>query len=338
MLKRKLLTVLSSVLLVLSVSACGGGAATAPGAAPQGGEATSGGGAEQKFLTIATGGSSGPYYTLGGAMAKIYKDKLGYNASVQSTGASVENINLIKAKKADVAFVMSDVTTFAYAGQENFKEGGAIKDLRAMAGLYLNYVQIVTLKDRNIKSVADLKGKRVGVGAPNSGVEVNARMVLAGHGITYDDIKADYLSYAEAIEQLKNNTIDAAFVTSGLPNSTVIDLSTTKDVEIVPIKKEDVDKMAQQYPFFVSAEIPAGLYKNDQPIQTAAIRNILLVRSDLSDDQVYKLTKTFFDEMPTLKAAHNAANEIDVKEAGKNLVVPLHPGAEKYYKEVGALN
>lgn len=337
MMKNKMLTILSSVLLVLTVSACGGQSTTAPKAGESGG-AAAGSGAEQKFLTIATGGSSGPYYTLGGAMAKIYKEKLGYNASVQSTGASVENINLLKAKKADVAFVMSDVTTFAYAGQENFKEGGAIKDLRAMAGLYLNYVQIVTLKDRNIKSVADLKGKRVGVGAPNSGVEVNARMVLAGHGISYDDIKADYLSYAEAIEQLKNNAIDAAFVTSGLPNSTVIDLSTTKDVDIVPIKKEDVEKMKQQFPFFVSAEIPAGLYKNDQPIQTAAIRNILLVRNDLSDDQVYKLTKTFFEEMEALRAAHSAAKEIDVKEAGKNLVVPLHPGAEKYFKEVGALN
>jgi TRAP transporter TAXI family solute receptor len=330
---KKMLNILSSALLVLSVAACSSPSSPAPG-----GDNASGGGSEQKFLTIATGGSSGPYYTLGGAMAKIYKDKLGYNASVQSTGASVENINLLKTKKADMAFVMSDVASFAYNGQENFKDAGAIKDLKAMAGLYLNYVQIVTLKDRNIKSVADLKGKRVGVGAPNSGVEVNARMVLAGHGLTYNDIKADYLSYAEAVEQLKNNTIDAAFVTSGLPNSTVIDLMTTKDVEIVPINKEDVEKMAQQFPFFVSAEIPAGLYKNDQPVPTAAIRNLMLVRSDLSDDQVYKLTKTFFENLDTLKGAHSAAKEIEPKEAGSNLVVPLHPGAEKYFKEIGALN
>jgi TRAP transporter TAXI family solute receptor len=328
-----MLTILSSTLLVLSVAACSSQSSPAPG-----GGSASGGAAEQKFLTIATGGSSGPYYTIGGAMAKIYKDKLGYNASVQSTGASVENINLLKTKKADMAFVMSDVASFAYNGQENFKDTGAVKDLKAMAGLYLNYVQIVTLKDRNIKSVADLKGKRVGVGAPNSGVEVNARMVLAGHGLTYNDIKADYLSYAEAVEQLKNNTIDAAFVTSGLPNSTVIDLMTTKDVEIVPIKKEDVEKMAQQFPFFVPAEIPAGLYKNDQPVPTAAIRNLMLVRGDLSDDQVYKLTKAFFENLDTLKGAHSAAKEIDPKEAGKNLVVPLHPGAEKYFKEIGALN
>lgn len=332
---KKMLSVLSSALLALTVAACGSPAANQGGAAAPGDSAAPAAG-EQKFLTIATGGSSGPYYTIGGAMAKVYKEKLGYNASVQSTGASVENINLLKTKKVDMAFVMSDVASFAYNGQENFKEGGAIKDLKAMAGLYLNYVQIVTLKDRNIKSVADLKGKRVGVGAPNSGVEVNARMVLAGHGITYDDIKADYLSYAEAIEQLKNNAIDAAFVTSGLPNSTVIDLMTTKDVEIVPIQPADVEKMAQQFPFFVTAEIPAGLYKNDKPVPTAAIQNIMLVRGDLSEDQVYKLTKSFFDNMDAFKQAHNAAKDIDVKKAAKDLVVPLHPGAEKYYKEVGA--
>ncbi|UFJ39979.1 TAXI family TRAP transporter solute-binding subunit [Brevibacillus humidisoli] len=319
-----------SMLLALMAIGCSSPAGTGVSGSGSGG---TGGAGEQAFLTIATGGSSGPYYTIGGALAKVYKDKLGYNASVQSTGASVENVNLLKAKKVDMAFAMSDVVTFAYNGEEGFKESGAIKELRAMAGLYLNYVQIITLKDRNIKSVADLKGKRVGVGAPNSGVEVNARMVLAGHGITYDDITPDYLSYAEAVEQLKNNAIDAAFVTSGLPNATVLDLMTTADVEIVPIQSADVDKLAATYPFFVKAEIPAGIYNNDQPIPTAAIRNVMLVRSDLSEEQVYSLTKTFFENLQTLQEAHNAAKNISQEEAGKNLVVPLHPGAEKYYNE-----
>jgi len=326
-----------SVLVALSVIGCGSSTGTGGGntgtAASGGGSGGGGGGGEQKFLTIATGGSSGPYYTIGGAMAKVYKDKLGYNASVQSTGATVENVNLLKTKKVDLAFAMSDAVSFAYNGEENFKESGPVKDLRAMAGLYLNYVQIITLKDRNIHSVYDLKGKRVGVGAPNSGVEVNARMVLAGHGITYDDITPDYLSYAEAVEQLKNNAIDAAFVTSGLPNATVIDLMTTADVEIVPIQPEDVDKLAEKYPFFVKADIPAGVYENDQPIPTAAIHNIMLVRSDLSEEQVYALTKAFFENLQTLQDAHSAAKDISLEEAGKNLVVPLHPGAEKYYKE-----
>lgn len=318
-----------SVLLSLALLATGCGQQSSPSNTT----ATTAGGKEQKFLTIATGGSSGPYYTIGGAMAKLFNEKIGYNSSVQSTGASVENINLLKAKKVDVAFVMSDVATFAFNGTENFKEGGPVKSIAAMSGLYPNVVQIITLKDRNIKSVHDLKGKRVGVGAPNSGVEVNARMVLAGHGITYKDIKVDYLSYSEAVEQMKNGNIDAAFVTSGLPNATVIDLMTSREVEIVPIQKVDIEKMKKEFPFFTAIEIPAGTYKNDKPIPTAAIQNILLVRSDMSEDQVYKLTKTFFDNMEELRKAHSAMKDVKLEEAGKNLVVPLHPGAEKYFKE-----
>lgn len=329
---KKMISILTGVLLVLSAAT---GCVSSTG--NTGNTGTGGDVREQKFVTIATGGSSGPYYTLGGALAKIYKEKLGYHTSVQSTDGTVENINLLKAKKVEIAFAMSDVASFAFKGEENFKDSGPVKDLRAIAGLYLNYVQIVTLKEKNIKSVADLKGKRVGIGAPNSGVEVNARMVLGGHGITYNDIKPEYLSYAEAIEQLKNGTIDAAFVTSGLPNSTVIDLSTTKNVEIVPIQAADLGKMAKQFPFFVQAEIPAGVYKNEKPIPTAAIRNILLVRGDLSDEQVYKVTKMLFENLGDLKAAHSAAKEIDANNAWKDLVVPLHPGAEKYYKEAGKL-
>ncbi|MFC4766808.1 TAXI family TRAP transporter solute-binding subunit [Effusibacillus consociatus] len=329
---KKMISCLTGALLILSV-ATGCTSSTENARTP----GTGGDMKEQKFVTIATGGSSGPYYTLGGALARIYQEKLGYHTSVQSTDGTVENINLLKAKKADIAFGMSDVASFAYKGEENFKDSGPVTDLKAIAGLYLNYVQIIALKEKNIKSVADLKGKRVGVGAPNSGVEVNARIVLGGHGITYNDIKPDYLSYAEAIEQLKNGTIDASFVTSGLPNSAVIDLSKEKTVEIVPIQAADIEKMTKQFPFFVQAEIPPGVYKNEKPIPTAAIRNILLVRGDLSEEKVYKITKLFFENLGDLQAAHSAAKEIDVNHAWKNLVVPLHPGAEIYYKEVGKL-
>ena len=211
---------------------------------------------------------------------------------------------------------------------------GPVQHLSSMAGLYLNYVQIVTLKDRAIHSVNDLKGKRVGVGAPNSGVEVNARMILGEHGITYRDIRPEYLSYAEAIDQLKNNAIDAAFVTSGLPNSAVLDLQSTNEVVIVPIQSEAIEKLTKQFPFFEKAQLPEGIYKNDQPIPTVAIRNILLVRSDLTEDQVYNLTKAFFENLDVLQEAHEAANQIDRREAGKDLVVPLHPGAAKFYKEM----
>lgn len=326
---KKTIILLCCVMLALAVAVAG------CGQQPKGdsGAAPAKDSKEQKFLTIAAGGSSGPYYIIGGAMAKIFNEKLGYNSSVQSTGASVENINLLKTKKVDVAFVMSDVATFAVNGTENFKEGGPVKNISALSGLYPNVVQIITLKDRNIKSVYDLKGKRVSVGAPNSGVEVNARMVLGGHGLSYKDMKVDYLSYSESVEQMKNGNIDAAFVTSGLPNATVIDLMSSRDVQIVPIRKEDIEKMKKEFPFFTALEIPAGMYKNDKPIPTAAIRNILLVRSDMTEDQVYKLTKTYFENMEDLRKAHGAMKEVKLEEAGKDLVVPLHPGAEKYYKE-----
>lgn len=330
---KKMISILTGFLLMLSAAT---GCVSSTGNAENMRNTGTGGDVrEQKYVTIATGGSSGPYYTLGGALAKIYKEKLGYHTSVQSTDGTVENINLLKAKKVEIAFAMSDVASFAFKGEENFTDIGPVKDLRAIAGLYLNYVQIVTLKEKNMKSVSDLKGKRVGVGAPNSGVEVNARMVLAGHGITYNDIIPEYLSYTEAIEQLKNGTIDAAFVTSGLPNSTVIDLSTTKNVEIVPIQAANLEKMVKQFPFFVQAEIPVGVYKNEKQIPTAAIRNILLVRGDLPDEQVYQVTKMLFENLGELQAAHSAAKEVNVNNAWKDLVVPLHPGAEKYYKEAG---
>lgn len=290
---------------------------------------------EQTYLTIATGGVSGPYYTIGGALAKVYKEKMDYNAAVRSTDGSVENVNLLESNQADLAFAMSDAASFALGGEESYQDNGPARHIKAIAGLYLNYVQIVTLKDQGIQTVYDLKGKRVGVGAPDSGVELNARMILKEHGITYQDIKPEYLSYNEAIEQLKNNTIDAAFVTSGLPNAAVLDLQKSKEVVIVSIQRSMIDHLTKRFPFFVKAELLSGVYANVRPVPTVAIRNILLVRSDLTNDQVYKITKTFFENLHVLQGSHEAAKEINRREAGKNLVVPLHPGAERYYEEMG---
>ncbi|RNB56913.1 TAXI family TRAP transporter solute-binding subunit [Brevibacillus gelatini] len=288
----------------------------------------------QPFLTIATGGASGPYDLIGGALAKVYHNQLGYKTAVRSSDGSVENVHLLESGKADVAFAMSDAASFAMGGLESFQASGPAVHVKAIAGLYLNYVQIVTRKDRDIHTVYDLKGKRVGVGAPDSGVEVNARMILNEHGITYNDLQPEYLSYAEAIEQLKNNAIDAAFVTSGLPNSAVLDLQVSHDVVIVPILPADIEKLTKRFAFFEKAQIPPGIYQNDKAVPTVAIRNILLVRSDMGEEQVYQLTKTFFANLDALQAAHEAAKQIDRQTAGKELVVPLHPGAARYYAEL----
>ncbi|WP_372714451.1 TAXI family TRAP transporter solute-binding subunit [Ilyobacter sp.] len=286
------------------------------------------------FVTIATGGSSGAYFALGGAISNQLNQKVeGINSSVQSTGASAVNATLLGTEKVELAFAMNDVVSYAYTGTEVFQEKGKVENLRGIAAMYPNFVQLVTVEKTGIKEVSDLKGKRVGVGAPGSGTEVNARQILKAHGITYDDIKADYLSYAEAIEQMKNGAVDAAFLTSGLPNSTIMDLATTQDVKIVPIRKEAVENLAKEYPFYASEVIPAGTYDNEEDVETAAVQTLLVTRADLSDDLVYNITKTIFENLDALRETHSAANSIKLESVRKGMPIPLHPGAEKYFNE-----
>jgi len=171
------------------------------------------------------------------------------------------------------------------------------------------------------------------VGAPNSGVELNARMILNSVGITYNEMKVDYLSYAESVEQMKNGTVDAAFVTSGLPNATVIDLMNSREIQVVAITPKDMEQIRKKYPFFISYQIPAGL-QNPTPINTAAVQNVLIVRSGMDENQVYKITKLIYENLDALKKAHSAMKDVNIIEDSKNLLVPLHPGAARYYKEV----
>lgn len=286
---------------------------------------------ETKFATIATGGASGPYNIIGTALAEKYSKDYGVNSKTQTTGASVENINLLKQEKVEMAFVMSDVLSQAVNGEESFTE--KIDSVQQIATLYPNYVQIVASEKSNINSFEDLKGKRIAVGAQNSGVEVNARQLLEGHGITYDDVKVDYLGYAEAADALKSGKLDAAFLTSGIPNSSLMELEQGFDLKLVPIEKDVIEEMAADKPYFVSLVIPAGTYGNKEDIPTAAIMNALVVRADLSEGDVYKLTKSFFEDLEGLANAHQAAKEISIETAQEGLVAPLHPGAKKYFDE-----
>ncbi|MBM7618816.1 TRAP transporter TAXI family solute receptor [Bacillus tianshenii] len=288
-------------------------------------------GLETNIVTIATGGSSGPYNIIGTALANEYSDEFGINSKSQATGASVENINLIKEGKIEMAFVMSDVLTEAVNGTGNFSE--KVENVEQVATLYPNFVQIVTTADSGIETIEDLVGKRVAVGDQNSGVEVNARNLLAGHGITYDDIQVDYLGYAEAADGLKSGSIDAAFLTSGLPNASVLELSKTLDIKMVSVDPANIEKLAKDQPYFVAMDIPADTYGNAEAVPTAAIMNALVVSSELSEDDVYKLTKSFFDNLETLGNAHQAATEVSLEKAQEGMVAPVHPGAKKYYDE-----
>lgn len=286
---------------------------------------------DANIVTIATGGSSGPYNIIGTTLGELYSSEFGVNSRTQTTGASVENANLMDNGKIEMAFMMSDVVTEAVAGEGNFDE--PIDNINQIAALYPNYVQIVTTADSGIETFKDLKGKRIAVGDQNSGVEVNARNLLEGQDITYDDIEVDYLGYAEAADGLKAGQIDAAFLTSGLPNASLMELSETLDIRLVTIEPEDVERIAQEEEYFISMEIPEDTYGNDKSIPTAAIMNALIVDADMSEDDVYKLTKTFFDNLDKLESSHQSASDISLEEAQKGLVAPLHPGAERYYNE-----
>ncbi|MCT4563612.1 MAG: TAXI family TRAP transporter solute-binding subunit [Maledivibacter sp.] len=329
--KRKVL-LLFILLLIFSMVVVGCSQNDAPADSGSGSSANG----KKTFVTIVTGGSSGPYFAIGGAISNLLNEKVDVvNASVQSTGASAVNATLLGTKKAEIAFAMNDVVNYAYTGTEVFKEKGKVENLRGIASLYPNFVQLITLKDKGINEVSELKGKKVGVGAPGSGTEVNARQILAAHEITYDDIDEDFLSYAESVEQLKNGAIDAAFLTSGLPNATIMDLATTHDVKIIPIRKEAIKKLAAEFPFYSSEMISAGTYDNDKDVETAAVKTLLVTREDLSEELVYNITKTIFENLDTLVGTHSAAKRITIDTVRDGMPIPLHPGAEKYFKEQG---
>ncbi len=284
-------------------------------------------------ITIATGGTTGPYFAIANGMAQLFDQKLpGFSTSVRSTGGGVENIQLLLDKKVELGLVMADIASFSFTGKkiEGIKEG---KNLRAVAALYPNYVHIISLKKTGIMSVEDLKGKKVGVGAVGSGTEVNARTILKYHGITYDDIDEYYLSYKESVNALRNGDIDAAFLTSGLPNAMVLDLVKTNQVQFIPIAEAKVKEIAKKYPYYSSREIPKNIYGNAYPIHTAAITNILLTREDMPDDLIYDITKTIFENTDKLSKAHSAAADISLENSQIGLTVPLHNGAKKFFDE-----
>ncbi|AXF56410.1 TAXI family TRAP transporter solute-binding subunit [Salicibibacter kimchii] len=314
----------------LIVSACGNG------------EEEAGGNEEETvtddmFVTIAAGGTSGVYYPIAGAMSNIYEAE-GIDTSVQATGASVENINLLQSDQAELAIVMADAVEQAYEGFGSFEDEEPQENLVGISGLYPNVVQIITTTDSGLETFSDLEGANVGVGDANSGVELNARMMFEAHGMSYDDINEDYLPYGEAIDQIRNGVIDAAFVTSGVPNSAAMDLASTDDVTVVELEDEGLEYLAEHYPFFIEDEVPADTYDNEEDIQTASITNLLIPNPDLSDEEVYEVTRLFYENLDEIHTSHDAAEDIDIENVEEGLNVPMHPGAEQYFEEEGVLS
>jgi len=294
--------------------------------------------AQQQYINILTGGTSGVYYPLGVAMSQLFGKAIpNAKVSVQSTKASVENLNLLEAGRGELAFTLGDSLSDAWKGNADAGFKQPLKKLRAVAGIYPNYIQIVASADSGIRTLADLKGKRISVGAPKSGTELNARAVLKGAGLSYKDFaKVEYLPFGESVELMKNRQLDVTLQSAGLGVSSLRDLATSQKIVVVPIPADVVKKIGD--PAYQPAMIPAHTYEGqDQDVPAVAIQNFLVTHAGVPADVVYKMVKAVFENKDALVAAHTAAKAIDKANAVKSVPVPLHPGAQKYFKEIGML-
>ncbi|PZW66024.1 MULTISPECIES: TAXI family TRAP transporter solute-binding subunit [unclassified Pseudomonas] len=290
------------------------------------------------FINVLTGGTSGVYYPIGVAMSQLYGSGIeGAKTSVQATKASVENLNLLQSGRGEIAFALGDSVEDAWNGVEDAGFKAPLTRIRAIAATYPNYIQIVASKESGIKTLEDLKGKRISVGAPKSGTELNARAIFKAAGLSYKDMgRVEFMPYAESVELIKNRQLDATLQSSGLGMAAIRDLASMVPITFVAIPEDVVAKIDSQA--YQAKVIPAGTYDGqDQDVPTAAIVNLLVSHEKVSDDVAYQMTKLLFDNLPRLRTAHSAANDIKLEHATEGLPIPLHPGAERFYKEAGVL-
>jgi len=314
--KKLLSLILAGVLTMATLTGCGAGAS--------------------KDLVLGTGGTTGTYYAVGGVMATVLNPVLKESSlTVTSTGASKANIQLIDDKDAQLAIVQNDVMYYAFTGTDLFADEGAYSSFSTIAGLYDETVQIITC-DASIASVADLAGKTVSVGDAGSGVEFNAKQVLAAYGLSFDDITVVNASFGDSADSLKDGKIDAAFIVAGAPTTAVTDLATTNAVHVVELDDEHISTLQADYDFYTKTVIPAGTYEGqDTDATTVSVRATLIVSNEVSEDAVYELTKTMFEKQADLAAGHAKFETLSLQDAVAGISVPFHAGAAKYYEENG---
>ena len=288
------------------------------------------------FISIATGGTSGTYYPLGGDIANLFNTVIAdVKASAQATGGSADNLRLIDVGDAELGTVQNDVAIFAYTGTDSFADE-QITSFSVISSLYAEYVQIVVRDDSDITCISDLKGKSVSIGAAGSGVYTNAMHVLEAAGLTEADINAQYLSFSESADGLKNKQIDAAFICAGIPNAAITELSSTTGVRLVSLTDEEVANLIAAHPTYTNLVIPADVYGLAEDTNCVAITALLVCKNDLDTQLVYEMTKALFEQEGIL--THAKAAEITLESAFDGVgELPLHPGAQQYYQEVGVI-
>ena len=293
--------------------------------------------ASAQQLSIATGGTGGVYYPIGGGFAEMINNHIdGAQATAEVTGASVENMGLIMRGDADLALVLADTAYQAYTGTGDF-DGRQIENTRALASVYPNAVQLVTLAESDIQSIADLAGKRVSVGAPGSGTELNARALLEANGVNYEDFTPQRLNFNETADAIRDGDIDAGFWSVGPPTSSILNLAATRDIRLIGLSDEEIANAQEVEAVFAPYELAAGMYDGmDEAVQTIGIPNVLVVNADMDEELAYQLTHLLFENIDELIAVHPAANDTTVEFTMGSTPVPLHPGALRYFEEVGA--
>ncbi|WP_172118658.1 TAXI family TRAP transporter solute-binding subunit [Halomonas hibernica] len=291
--------------------------------------------ASAQQLSIATGGTGGVYYPIGGGLAEMINNHIeGAQATAEVTGASVENMGLIMRGDADLATALADTVYQAYTGTDDF-EGRQVENTRALASLYPNAVQLVTLAESDIQSINDLAGKRVSVGAPGSGTELNARAVLESNGISYEDFTPQRLNFNETADAIRDGDIDAGFWSVGPPTSSILNLAATRDIRLISLSDEEIANAQEEEAVFAPYELAAGMYDGmNEAVQTIGIPNVLVVNAEMDEELAYQLTQLLFEHTDELIAVHPAANDTTIEFTMNSTPVPLHPGAIRYFEEM----
>ena len=286
------------------------------------------------LVSIATGGTSGTYYPIGGAIAQAVSKGGQIQATAETGNASVANLNLLGKGEIEVGFAQNDTSFWAYNGQNMFKT--PLKNLRAMAILYPEHVQVILAKNAKIETINGLKGKRVSVGAAGSGVEADVRAIFEVAKLKYDDMKVDHLDFGATTSRFKDNQIDVGFVVAGFPTASIMDLTTTKDVGLLSFDDAFLATLSKAHPYFVSSLIPKGTYRGiDTDIKTPAVMAMLVTHDKVKDSVIYEFLKGMYANIDGVHASHATAKQITLQNALSGVTLPVHPGAVKFFKEKG---
>ena len=285
---------------------------------------------EYKYLSLVTGGQQGTYYALGGSFAEFISEETGIKTTAEVSNASSANVVALQDGEAEIAFIQSDIAFYAKNGEQMFKDK-AMKDLMAVGGLYPETVQLVTTKKSGIKSFADLKGKKVSVGAPGSGTLANAEQLLEIHGLSLKDIDAQNLDFGESTDGLSSGQIDAAFITSGYPTGAVEGLNATTEVVIIPVESKKADELIKKYPYYKKDVITKGTYGLTEDVPAVSVLAMIVVKKELPTDIVYGITKAIYTN--TNKIAHARGKDIKIGTALDGVGIDVHPGAKKFFDE-----